>query len=216
MFKFVQNVVAAAFVGLVTQAQADVPVFYENFESGTNGWVIAGISNGDTQVEDGGLWHLSQRWSASTNTAFYYGQESTGTVGTNSWNYGSITSPAIDLSNVTNAVLTFSHLTRGDICLPIDDDMVWVDVSTDDFETCSTPMAGLPNGWSMWGNAGSYEGPSVSVDLSQYAGQTIKIRISCSFSQSCGEHLDTSECTPTEGYYIDDVSVMGNVEIPEP
>ena len=215
MFKFIRNVVAAAFVGLVTQAQADVPVYYENFETGTNGWTAAGISNGDNPVEDGGLWHLSQRWAASTNTSFYYGQESTGTVGTNSYNYGYITSPTIDLSNVTNAVLSFAHLTRGDACLPIDDDMVWVEVSADDFQTSTTPVMGLPNGWSLWGNAGMYDGPTVTADLTEYAGQTIKLRIWCSFSQSCGEHLDTSECYPTEGYYVDDVTVTGNVEISE-
>ena len=213
MIKLLRNMVVAGLLGLTINTNAQTVLFSDNMENGTNGWTIDGISNGDSGIYDGGLWHLSQHWSASTNTSWYYGNEITGTVGpTNSWNYGSLTTPSISLAGVTNAALTFSHFVGGDTCLPIDDDMIWVDVSTNNFETYSTPVMGLPNGSSLWGNAGEYEGPTVTVDLSEFVGQSIKIRFSASFSQSCGEHLDLSQCNPTEGYYIDDINVVGNIQ----
>jgi hypothetical protein len=214
MRKILPMTMVAGFLCLAINSNAEVTLFSDNLESGANGWTIAGSTDGVSS--DGGLWHLSQRWSASTNTSWYYGQESTGTVGTNGWNYGSITTPSIDLTSVTNAVLSYAHLTRGDSCLPIDDDYVAVYVSTNNFETFTAVVEGLPNGWSLWGNAGAYEGPNVTVDLSQFAGQTIKIQFYVSFSQACEEHLDLSECPPTEGYYIDDITVVGNTVVPTP
>ncbi len=212
MIKVIRNLLAAGVLGLTLSASAGITLFSDNLENGTNGWAIAGSTDG--QNSDGGLWHLSERWSASTNTAWYYGQESTGTVGSNGWNHGWITTPSIDLGGVTNAVLSYAHLTRGDTCLRWDDDYISVQVSTNDFETWSTPVEGLPNGWSLWGNAGSYEGPTVTVDISEFANQTIKIRFYVLFNQGCDEHMDTSECSPTEGYYIDDITVVGNTELP--
>ena len=216
MMKLLRNVVAAGLLGLTVNANAETIVFFDDLEAGATNWTVAGMSNAESQVSDGGLWHLSQRWSASTNTAWYYGNESTGNVGTGPCsNYGMITTSAIDLTGVTNALLTFSHLCRGDACLPIDDDMITVDVSTNDFETYISPVMGLPNGSYLWGNAGAYEGPTVTANISELAGHVVKIRFTAAFSQYCGEHLDLSECPATEGYYIDDIKVSGNVEIPE-
>ena len=215
MIKLLRNVVAVGFLGLALNANADVSVFFDNLENGTNGWTMNGMTDGDSNIYDGGLWHFSQRWSASTNTSLYYGQESTGTVGTNWWNYGYVTSPTIDLSGVTNAILSFSHLCAGDYCLRWDDDMICVDVSSNNFQTSSTPVMGLPNGGALWGNVGAYEGPTVTVDISEFAGQTnVQIRFSATFSQYCWEHMDISECPPTEGYYVDDIAVIGNVDLP--
>lgn len=215
MTTLIKNALAVAIIGLACNVHAQVTLFSDNMENGTNGWTVAGTTDGENIPEDGGLWHLSQRWSSSTNTSWYYGNESTGTVGTSYWNHGWVTTPSIDLSGVTNAVLTYSHLTRGDACLRWDDDYIAVQVSTNDFQTWSSPVEGLPNGWSLWGNAGAYEGPTVTANLSEFAGQTVKIRFYAFFTADCWEHLDVSECPATEGYYIDDVSVVGNTVIPE-
>lgn len=215
MMKLIRNAVAIGFLGIALNTTAQVTLFSDNLENGATGWTVNGSSDALNNNNDGGLWHLTQRWSASTNTAWYYGQESTGSVGTNWWNEGWITTPAIQVTGVTNAILTYAHRTGGDICLPWDDDYVAVLISTNDFATASLPVEGLPNGSYLWGGAGSYEGPTITVDISEYVGQTIKVRFYCSFQHWCHEHYENPwDCTPTEGYYIDDVSVVGNVVIP--
>src|SRR6266705_1369277 len=120
MRKFISKGVVAGFLSITIHINAQVTLFSDNLENGASGWTIAGSTDGVNN--DGGLWHLSQHWSASTNTSWYYCQQTTGTVGTNGWNYGSITTPSIDLTSVTHAVITYAPLTRGDSCQQWDDD----------------------------------------------------------------------------------------------
>jgi hypothetical protein len=206
MKQLIRNLVITSFFSLLIAAQAQqITLFSDNMESGTNGWTVGGST--DNSTNDGGYWHLSQRWSdTTTNTSWYYGIESAGNVGTNDFSNGYIITPSIDLSGVTNATLSFKHLPRGESDWWIDDDQVYVDVSTDDFATWNTALVGLMVGYDMWGD---FTTPQMSTDLSQYAGQTIKIRFSIYITGLCGEHFDTSMCPVTEGWYVDDVTVTG-------
>ena len=66
--------------------QDAIVAFTDDMESGGPGWFADG------------LWHLSNRNAGSPTTAFYYGDEFSGTYDTGFANWGSLTSPAIDLS----------------------------------------------------------------------------------------------------------------------
>ena len=205
---FLKLFTTAVLISVATLANAtQITLFSEDLESGTNNWTVGGST--DSVSDDGGYFHLSQRWSSgTTNTSWYYGIESTGDCGTNDYNNGYLITPSIDLSSVTNAALTFNHLPRGESDWWIDDDQVYVDVSTDNFETYTTVLTGLLVGWEMWGDGG-WPVPETSVDISQFAGQTIKVRFRVYITRLCGEHTDLSMCPITEGWYLDDVTVTG-------
>ena len=211
MKKLFRSVLVTTILGIAVSFTAKaqpVTLFSDDLENGSSGWTVGGST--DSVTNDGGYWHLSQRWSGTTtNTSWYYGIESTGDCGTNDYNNGFITTPSIDLTGVTNATLTFNHRPRGESDWPIDDDMVYIDVSTDNGATWSSPCDGLLVGWEMWGLGGGWTDPQMSVDLSSYVGNTIKIRFSIYITRLCGEHTDLSMCPITEGWYVDDVTVTG-------
>ena len=77
--------------------------FNDDVESGTNGWTASG------------LWHRTARRAASGQYSWWFGQESTGTYNTGARAFGSLTSPAIDLSGVTGAAVEWDQvlLTEG-------------------------------------------------------------------------------------------------------
>ncbi len=196
-----------SFCSMLITAQAQLTtVFSDDMESGTNGWTVSGSTDGVTN--DGGFWHLSQRWSSvTTNTSWYYGDEATGSTGPKGTDsYGYLVSPQINLSGLTNITLSFNHLPRGESDWWIDDDQVYIDISTNNFATFDNAAVGLIVGYEMWGG---FTTPEMSVDLSQYAGQTIRVRFSVYITGACGEHYDTEMCPVTEGWYVDDVTVTG-------
>jgi hypothetical protein len=67
-------------------------VFSDNFDE-ANVWTAAGTDG----AGGGPLWHVSQRRSSSGANAFYYGNEVTGTYDTGFRNFGTLTSPDIQL-----------------------------------------------------------------------------------------------------------------------
>ena len=77
--------------------------FSDDVESGANGWTATG------------LWHRTTRRAASGQYSWWFGQESTGTYNTGARTLGSLTSPAIDLSGITSAVVEWDQvfLTEG-------------------------------------------------------------------------------------------------------
>ena len=72
--------------------------FNDDVESGTSGWTATG------------LWHRTTRRAASGQYSWWFGQESTGTYNTGARVSGSLTSPAIDLSGVTSAVVEWDQV----------------------------------------------------------------------------------------------------------
>jgi hypothetical protein len=67
-------------------------VFSDSFDE-ANAWTVAGTDG----AGGGPLWHVSQRRSSSGANAFYYGNEATGTYDTGFRNFGTLTSPDIQL-----------------------------------------------------------------------------------------------------------------------
>jgi subtilisin family serine protease/subtilisin-like proprotein convertase family protein len=110
--------------------QDAIVAFADDMESGAAGWSADG------------LWHLSNRRAYSPVTSFYYGDENTGTYDTGFTNWGSLTSPAIDLTAATEATLLFDEWRQVEGGSPYDGaylfassdalnwTMVWADYAT--------------------------------------------------------------------------------------
>ncbi len=148
--------------------------FNENAESGTNGWAATG------------LWHVAGDLSASPSHSWAYNNGVNYNTGAR--NSGSLTSPWIDLSAASSAMLSFKswHQTE-------DMGVLWdkktVLVSTDGAQWSQImQISGLPNQWKP-----------CNFDLSAYAGQQIKLRF----------FFDTMDgvLNAFRGWYVDDISV---------
>jgi hypothetical protein len=188
-------------------------IFQDNMENGTNGWVTTGsdgYSNGSVS-----LWHQAQDdqrasrpRSNSPTHSWYYGSESSRTYDTaytkrdpkciDPWdpgcyttvytaNWGTLTSPAINLAGSSRATLSFAEWSQVEPATNRDRTMV--EVSTDGthfkqvFESHGTNGAWVTR----------------LVDVSAYAGKTIYVRF----------HFDSVNASNNyyEGWYVDDVAV---------
>ena len=152
-----------------------------------------------------GLWHRTTRRAAAGGRSWWFGQEATGTYDTGGRAAGSLTSPTIDLSGQTGAVLEWKQLFRGegflraidvsnglDPYLNLDSGRVWV--STNDGAS-----------WRVLTHI-AHESPGSGfaqyrVNLSEYAGQTIRLRFE--FDTFNGSN------NAQEGWYVDDIQVRG-------
>jgi prepilin-type N-terminal cleavage/methylation domain-containing protein len=154
--------------------------FYDDVESGTNGWSATG------------LWNITNHRSYSPANAWYYGQPGTWNYDTGGTNRGSIVSPDINLISATSATLRFwswyetedTGLTR---------DKKFVEIST--------------NGGTNWTTLQQISGDSkvwrkISINLSSYVGHNIKIR----FLFDTTNALDNDY----EGWYVDDVKITAD------
>ncbi len=157
----------------------------EDYEDGASGW--------STQ----GLWHLvsdSDQYgdSHSGSNAMWYGKDSTGNYDTGSQTTGSLVSPSIDLTQASQAQLTFYHWYETE-SYDGEYDKVMVSVNGDQvyYRDSSDP------------NVGS-EGNFVqeTVDLSSYVGQTISV--SFTFDSMDGTYNDY------RGWYVDDIAVSSD------
>ena len=176
-FSGVSNVVSA-------RTKSTLIRFQDNMESGSSNWTVAG-SDG---VVGPALWHLSTHRSNSPTTAFYYGKATTLTYNTTARNFGSITSVPIDLSNMTDAWLTFTHFLQTENLSPYD--TARVQVSNDNGLTWVDKYVTALSTGSM---------VTRHVDLNDYDGQTIRVRFSF-------DTLD-SILNDFEGWIVDDVAV---------
>lgn len=161
-------------------------VFSDNMESPANKWTVAGSDGKGGSA----LWHVSQRRSVSSSHAQYYGQESTGNYDTGAVNFGTITSPVIDLSSIVGAELSFQHYLDTEGFAPFD--KATVEVSKDDGTTW-TPVFTKTTTNGAW--------VKETVDLSAFDFSKINIRFS----------FDTVDAflNQFEGWFIDDVIVSG-------
>lgn len=126
------------------------PVFFDDMESGTNGWTHSGEQD---------QWHLSTRRAASPTQAWYCGLEGAGQYSSNQ--NATLTSPPILLGN--NAVLTFSHWFQ----LESGFDFGFVEV----FDGTGAQLVAGP----FTGSNGAFQ--TVSVSLAQFpAGSLVNIR----------------------------------------
>lgn len=160
--------------------------FYDNMESGPNGWTSTAYTGHD-------LWHQTASNSSSEPTSWWLGIEEQGFYVNGQRINNALISPSIDLSLASAPVqmlFTESFVTeRGwDYCM--------VDVSVDG----GTNWINLRG---AYGDApsGSTDGWMISnLDLSPYAGSTINLRF----------YFDTADSLYNEfpGWYVDDVIIF--------
>jgi subtilisin family serine protease len=164
-------------------------LFQDKIENGLNGWTISGTDGNDGPA----LWHLSNHRFNSTTTSWYYGNEKTYDYDTGKRNYGTITSPIIDINTSTSADLIFNY---------------WRDV-----ESYSGPYDALKveasyNNGTTWETVWTINSSTTSENtwtssgyISLDASSQIKIRFS----------FDTLDAYVNnyEGIYIDDIEIIG-------
>jgi hypothetical protein len=181
---------------------AAATAFADNMENGTNGWTASG------------LWHRSTRRANSPATSWYYGAEATGTYDTGDANSGLLTSPMIDLRKTgSKPVLIYREWREMEDVTFRDSAKVqvsaggnkWDTVYQSEFSTAIDPLNWQPSaaefGWqpTLKSKFSGSQWVSRAVDLSAYAGQTIRIRFL----------FDTVDASHNnfEGWYVDDVNL---------
>ena len=155
--------------------------FQDNMENGVGGW--------STDPASGALWHLTASNYSSPTHSWWIGDEISGTYNTGGQVNQSLVSPTIDLTAAPIHILlvfTEYYVTEKgkDRCM--------VDVTTDGGSSWAPLREGVSGNSSGW--------VLTSLDLSAYAGQTVKVRF----------HFDTGDELNNDfpGWYIDDVRVL--------
>lgn len=174
-------------------------VFDEDFEASPSGWVVEG-STGDASAS-GALWHLSERRFASPTHAFYYGREDTGTFDTGYRNWGNLISPVIDLSKISNPSLVFKHFlaTENGAGYLVNYDRASVQLSGDGGLHWSEVMLKSSTGGSWM---------TENLDLSGFYSNSLMVRFSFDSVDSMLNYY--------EGWFVDDVKLIGSPDITAP
>ncbi len=173
--------------------------FFDNVEGGSNGWTTNGVP------APNGLWHISARKNYSASKSWYYGKEATGDYDTGATNSGALVSPAIDLNYAASALLTYRSWHQTETQDPANYDLKYVEISTNDGADWSQLLkvsTSKNSNWPSWNQ--------VSIDLSPYVGNNIRIR----FRFDTVDNRYNSAAWSCEGWYIDDVTVTGAYEFP--
>jgi len=177
----------SSMLGVVPAEQPEpVSVFDDNVESGLNGWALSG---------DTSLWHQTNNRFMSSYTAWYYGFESVFNYDTGAKNQGSIVTPVIDLTNTTSSVLTFWHFLDTEETAGFDKATVRI---SNDAGSTFTDVFTKPSS-----NGGFIQ---ESLNISVYDGDMIQVQFA----------FDTVDSlyNDSEGWYIDDIRVEGQVADP--
>ena len=163
-------------------------VFYDDMEHGDNGWTRQVFGADD-------LWHRTTRAFNSPGTSWWCGIESSGTYATPNAIRTAAISPPIDLSRAIAPVTlqfyeNFSTEPGYDYCM--------VDVALDGSSTWTPLRGGL--GAAPSGSSGGWR--LTMLDLSAWAGQTIRIRY----------YFDTIDAAANSypGWFFDDVLVSAS------
>jgi len=178
----------------------DATSLIEDAESDGFGW------------EATGLWHISTRRSADGDKSWWYGQEATGDYNTGDRTFGSLTSPTIDLTASTGAIVEWDQYFDGDgfgsaIDLGgnsgayLNADSGRLMISTDNGASWRT-ISHLAH------NSATAAFDVHKVNLPAYTGQTIRLRFDFdTFDADSNDH---------EGWFIDNIRVsqLGTVAPP--
>jgi hypothetical protein len=159
--------------------QPDV-LFYYNMEPGNpTPWTADSES----------LWHREEKRSNSPVTSWAY---NTGPPNYNyeGHNWGTLTSPLIDLSGLGSATLKFNYWYETESSAAVWDER-WIQIGIDGYFTDVAQLSGDP--MLVWNE--------YSLDLSAYVGNEVQVRL---FFDSVDDILNDYE-----GWYIDDVVVIG-------
>ncbi|MFH1656973.1 MAG: S8 family serine peptidase [bacterium] len=178
-----------------------VTLFFDDMESGSNGWIVSGINN---------LWELGTPTSGPMS-AF----SGVNLWGTNlSGNYGfdytleDLTYSSLDLTMVSSASLSFqnwynteSSYDGGIVSVSIDGGLTWQYLNYGGYDHtlgCGNP---IPDAWVAF--SGSSNGwRKETIDLTSYVGNVIDIRFE--FGSDCSVNT-------YPGWYIDDMEVKGTL-----
>jgi cysteine-rich repeat protein len=165
-----------------TDCRIDERAYLDSFENGQNGW------------SDTGLWNLDDFRSVSPSHAWYYGQTTfrnyvTIFPGTNS---GALTSPSIDLTDVSGAELSFSYFLETENEPGVD--VASVEVSRDGFASDVVVLdSQLPD---------SSVFTERQHDLSALGGGLLQVRFAFDTVDEVDNHF--------EGFYVDDVTIRAS------
>lgn len=146
-----------------TQTGGEVVVLDESFADGQGDFTI----EDKTKPEE-----LSYVWNYSSGTSssgdFHYMKASAYVNKTNYAAESWLVSPAVDLTQATTATLTFTHIINFGKDLMPTNQTLWVsEANTENWEQVTIPTYPDGNSWN--------EAESGDIDLSKYAGKTIKL-----------------------------------------
>jgi hypothetical protein len=185
-------------------------VFNDDVEDGADGWTH---STGSSASD---LWHISTRSYHSQGHAWYCGSESTGQY--ESSMDDSLISPAIDLTNLNTAVLTFWHqYTFESTTYAWDGSDVEISVDGGAWQQI-IPVGGYPDTEYASSNSAFPQGTPVyahssngwvqaEFDLSAYVDHSIRLRFRFGSDGSVATY---------EGWFIDDFTIFGEISSPQP
>lgn len=164
-----------------TTCKVDELAYQDKFESGTNGW------------SETGQWNQDTFRSVSPTHAWYYGNPVLHNYQTffPPENAGTITSPVIDLGQISGAALMFNYFLKTQNQAGLD--VASVEVSRDGFVSDITTLA------SQLPDAGAFT--KKTYDLSAWSGDQIQVRLGF-------DTVDGNQNT-FEGFYVDDIAVQG-------
>jgi cysteine-rich repeat protein len=165
-----------------TGCKVDELAYREKFESGSIDWNATGLWNEDTNRI------------VSPTHSWYYGMTSSRTYQTffPPENSGNLTSPPIDLTQVSGATLQFGYFLETENHPGVD--VTSVQVSRDNFVSDVTTLESpLPEQGAM---------AARSYSLSAFSGDTIQVRF--------GFDTVDGNANTFEGFYVDDVTVRGS------
>ncbi len=169
----------------VTSGGGGSTMLDEDFESGISSWSTSG------------LWHLvseSDQYgdSNSQSHSMWYGQDSTGNYDTGSTTTGTLTSPSVDLTGVSQAELTFHHWFETESYDNGQYDWIKVTVNGNQVYYRDTTDS----------NVGSEDNfVEETIDISSYTGQSVNIE----FTFDTVDDYDNAY----RGWYVDDIMVEG-------
>ena len=167
-------------------------LFFDDMESGTNGWVATG------------QWHRSIRRAASGSYSWWFGQEASGDYDTGARAFGTLTSPPIDLTSAAAAVVEWDQFLEGEgfgaqanlgsgaAGAYLNADSGRLMISTDAGASWRT-ISHLAH------NSAGSDFDHHRVNLSQYVGQSVQLRFDFdTFDADFNNH---------EGWFVDNVLV---------
>ncbi len=170
---------------------AGVTVYFDDMDSGVNGWTAAS------------LWHQTTRRAAGGSKSWWFGQEATGNYAIGSRAGGALTSPPMALATGARIVLEWDHFFQGEgfgrnyvvgssgFDPWLNYDSGWVQASRDgggSWETLTT----------LAHNTGA-SFVTHKIDISRFAGSTILVRFLFDTLDGVNNQL--------EGWYVDNVRV---------
>ena len=163
----------------------------DDMEGGDNGWTATG------------LWRRTNRRAASGVFSWWFGQEATGTYNTGARAFGTLTSPSIDLTGVSNAVVEWDQVLRtegfgqainlgsGNAAAYLNADAGRLLISVDGGSWVTLSHLAHNN------SGGGFE--PHKVNISRFAGGSVRIRFDIDTIDAVNNGL--------EGWFIDNVRV---------